>query len=146
MRNTLCSNRVSILETDCEILWVRINLQESKNLLVGGFYHPHTGDEHSYDELEASILKAANQNTNIWIAGDFNLPNVNWRTRDLKLERPSTQCRFIDIIDEKPARGNNILDLFLTNRSFNHHWDVIDGISDHNAVLTDGSLQAKTIQ
>ena len=44
----------------------------------------------------------------------------------------------------EPTRGDNTLDLFLTNnQTLISQWKVIDGISDHSAVLVDGLIAPK---
>ena len=44
-----------------------------------------------------------------------------------------------------PTRGSNILDVFMTNRpSLIESCTVIDGISDHEAVLTKSLIQAES--
>ena len=41
----LISDPVPELETDCEILWVKINLVGVNSLLVEAFYRPHMQDD-----------------------------------------------------------------------------------------------------
>ena len=56
------------------------------------------------------------------LAGDFNLPNINWRS-DTDVTNQGTSCEFLEILKDYyltqvnsiPTRGNNILDLIITS-------------------------------
>ena len=62
----------------------------------------------------------------IWIAGNLNLPNVNWSDYSVHGNNyPLSLCScFVDLINfngftqlvNSPTRGNNILDIFATNK------------------------------
>ena len=90
-----------------------------------------------------------NPDTPIWIAGDINLPNVDWERLCLvnnayPIDIHETFTEFMlnhgfTQMVQSPTRGENILDIFVTNRpSLVNHCDTITGISDHEAIL--GSL------
>ena len=59
----------------------------------------------------------------VWIAGDLNLPNINWDTNHINnFTYPSSLCdNIIDFVEEygftqtvnSATKGNNILDVFL---------------------------------
>ena len=114
------------LDTNCEILWVKIKLKKAKELLISTFYMPHRNID-TITEFESSVIKANPQgNKNLIICGDFNCPNMNWNfgfTSDNAHEK-NVQDKLIDIsvenslsqLQDKPTRGNSILDLtFSTN-------------------------------
>ena len=79
------------------------------------------------------------------MAGDFNLPSIDWDNYSVK---PNAQYgtlskQFLDIVSEfsleqvvtKPTRLNNILDFFLTNNStLVESSSVFSGISDHDGI------------
>jgi len=82
----------------------------------------------------------------IWIAGDLNLPNIDWEINHINGSAyPSNLCEtIIELILEygltqsvnTATRENNILDVFFTNRpSLIKSCYTIPGISDHEAVL-----------
>ena len=113
------------LESDCELLWCRIQIKGKKTLHVGAYYRPHEGDEQSLHAFESSLSRIGDCDEHIVIGGDFNLPAWDWLEGILK-----PNCRYIslhymfrDIIENKgltqivtePTRGVNTLDLFLTN-------------------------------
>ncbi|WAR00261.1 hypothetical protein MAR_024633, partial [Mya arenaria] len=42
------------IQSDCEDLWIKINLFGSKSLLIGAYHKPHEHDRHSWDEFAKS--------------------------------------------------------------------------------------------
>ena len=82
----------------------------------------------------------------LWIAGDLNLPNIDWEVYHTNgTAYPSILCEtIIDFILEygfiqsvkDATRDQNILDVFFTNRpSLIESCNTVSGISDHEAVL-----------
>ena len=86
----------------------------------------------------------------LWVAGDFNLPDINWdtySTQSYKYLKEINQ-NFIDTFNDTglrqtvdaPTRGENILDIFLTNcPDFIKSSAVTAGVGDHDAVLITSS-------
>jgi len=80
----------------------------------------------------------SNSDTPIWIAGDINLPNVDWESLCVvnnvypidfceKFTEFALNHYFTQVL-QSPTRGGNILDIFLTNRpSLVSHRDTIAG-------------------
>ena len=96
-------------------------------------------------------------NSDIYITGDFNFPNIDWPTlsvsRDLGLNE--THCaqallnfmstNFLSQVVNKPTRLNNTLDLILTNRTMyiaNIESDPTR-LSDHNLVCAQLAFDAR---
>ena len=113
------------LETECELLWIKLETTGNKSTCIGAFYRPHENDVNSLENLNSSLNRLKNTNSNIYIAGDFNLPGIDW---DLGISKfhsifKSQHDLFLDILNDhnlcqivkEPTRGSNILDLFLTN-------------------------------
>ena len=50
----LTVTREEELETDCELLWCRVEIQGSGGLHIAAYYRPNEKDEHSLDELASS--------------------------------------------------------------------------------------------
>ena len=133
------------LITHCEILWVKLKLKGRRNLLVSCFYHPHTHMKDSLENfLESARRAVSNQNATIIIGGDFNFPGWDWHSKTLKSTNyPALHHSFKDGIEElglevmvrEPTRGQNFLDLFLTNHpSLVTRTENLPGIADHDAV------------
>ena len=150
----LISARVEELETKGETVWVRVNIAGSKSLYIAGCYRPHENDEEGHEELVSSMSKAADHRNNyIWMAGDFNYPGISWEGEFPSIKDNCRNTRlheeFLEAIDDynleqmvqTPTRGENTLDLFLTNNTrVIDEVSVIPGLSDHEAVIVHGNI------
>ena len=65
--------RETELETDCELLWCKIQVQCSKTVHIGAYYRPHAGDQKSLDELAKSLALLYPDHI-VLLGGDFNFP------------------------------------------------------------------------
>lgn len=61
-----------------EILWVRISIY-STSLIVGAFYRP-PGNDNSFEDVNQYFLTNVHSSSSIILAGDFNLPNIQWES------------------------------------------------------------------
>jgi hypothetical protein len=135
------------LQTDCEIVWCKLELVGHKTVYLSCFYNPKTSNENGYLEFERSINRADTiTNAFIITAGDFNLPG--WETKSLKAntQHVNIHHKFTDILDdhglvqmvEEPTRESNTLDLIITNfpNCFNRI-ETIPGLSDHDIVFAE---------
>ena len=85
-------------------------------------------------------------NATIYCAGDFNLPDIDWRNESIVGHRYSYvinvealnlmhESGFVQLVDS-PTQSGNILDLFFTNKpSLVQKCHVVSGISDHEIVM-----------
>ena len=125
MKDDLIGTHRTDLDTKCEIVWVTIKIQGSKDVTIGAFYRsPQFGDTYDYkNELRESINKMKRKNNeHIWLAGDFNLPDIDWDLLNTKPGgvAPGLSKQLIGITNDfgleqvvrEPTRINNILDLF----------------------------------
>ena len=137
--------RESNLETECELLWCKIQITGCKILHIGAYYRPHVGDENSLQELEKS-LSLLNPAHDILLGGDFNFPGWDWKNKTLRTcPFPTLHHQFGDLLDDKgltqivePTRGHNILDLVITNNPTRVcQVKVLPGISDHDCPMID---------
>ena len=84
-------------------------------------------------------------NTQIWIAGDLNFPNINWNNNSVEgfsypiplvIFFTSTCLYTVNLA----IRAKNTLDKFCTNRpSFVNRYFLISDIGDHDAVAVESS-------
>lgn len=151
--NDHLSSPVPELDTDCEIIWAKINLVESKDLYLASYYNSKISNEHSIEELGRSLDRASSIKKALVIAGgDFNLPGWDWRSKSLKPDTayPSIHYKFTDILDdnglvqlvEEPTRGLNTLDLLVTNNPSRFtRIKTIPGISDHDIVFSEIDIE-----
>jgi hypothetical protein len=77
VHNSIVATEQPQYVTNCEINWVKIKLQNTKNLLIGSFFIPHR-NKNTLEELEKSLQLITNDNNNNMIlAGDFNCPDIS---------------------------------------------------------------------
>ncbi len=152
IKNDLVCNHRKDLDSSCEVIWSELNLKQCKPLIIGSYYRTQedkNGDK--VDELNASILKLGDQtnSSNLLLLGDFNLGNINWKTSSVDPNKSGSKSAAEKLISlsqdhnlnqlvTEPTRKDSILDLVFTNNSnIVKKVSVIDGISDHEAVLVD---------
>ena len=156
------SSRQEDLEADsekenAEMIWVKIPVEKCRTLYVSGFYRPKANDKESQKHLKTSLERLKNTRAHIWIEGDMNYPDIDWQDRTLKTGNKYTNLHnnFLDMIDEHhlsqvikdPTRGENTLDLFLTNNeTFVTNNQTLPGISDHSAILVESRIRADRVQ
>ena len=148
LKNDIIGTHRIDLDTDCELIWVTIKIQGAKDVTIGAFYRSHTfGSSSEYmNELRESLsrIKCSNKGQ-IWLAGDFNVPNVNWESNNFTPggAYPAISKQLLDIsadfglgqIVKGPTRANNTLDLFFTtNPTLVERSTTIPGISDHDSI------------
>ena len=75
IKDTYLSMEVPELQTDCEIIWAKIQLVGCKTLYLCPYYNPKTSDVVSITRFSDSINRAASiKDSILLIGGDFNLP------------------------------------------------------------------------
>ena len=128
------------------------------NVLVCVGYRPPNAD-HEFLQEFSRFLQCAKESKckNVIIPGDFNYPSIQWLDgSDFSTMEVSTINNFSDVLQEtglfqlinSPTRGQNILDLLLTNEYLIDHISVTDDDSicvkpDHKAITTDIKLIGK---
>ena len=156
----LCSkslySEILPVATTCEVVVCRIQLLDISSLIVCSIYRPPSGDcvymEQLCKTLEEIILEFPK--SIIWIAGDINLPNVDWKNNLIhgSAYPIPLYSTFLDLIEthgftqivDFPTRGNNILDIFCTNRpSLINVCCPLPGISDHEAISVSSATLVK---
>ena len=78
VKSNLVTTEQSQLKTDCEIIWIKLDIKGCKPLFVASYYRPHESDIHSITELEKSLSMANKLKENKLVFGDFNLPKFDW--------------------------------------------------------------------
>ena len=150
VQKSLIATEQTELITDCELEWVKIKLQNRRDLYVGCFYMPKR-DQRDLNELQKSLEKLSDNQKHqrdIILAGDFNCPDINWSQHtslssgnDKTIQQSLvdfTSSSLLSQIHHTPTRGQNILDLvFTSNPSLAKSSVSIPGISDHLIVVSD---------
>ena len=114
--------------------------------LLGHFIDHHNLMILMMNELCESINKIKRTNNEqIWLAGDFNLPDIDWDLLNTKPRgvAPGLSKQLIEITNDfgleqvvgEPTRINHILDLcFTSNPTLVERASVVPGISDHDGI------------
>ena len=115
--------------TCIEIIWVKLHINNSKDIILGSFYCPPNSTTSTLDELHVSIceIKSKYPSAIIYLGGDFNCPGIDWTHGDIidsyipicfreKLITLS-QDHLLTQVVTLPTRGPNILDLCFTTHS-----------------------------
>ena len=150
---------------DCEAIFIEIDLKqngthrhrgESESLIIGAAYRPPSSSAEYMDCLSNVIQDVANKNKKsiLWVGGDFNLPDIDWKTFSIvghqyprvineSIITTMTEAG-LDQVVTFPTRLDNTLDLFLTNRpSCINKCQPIPGISDHEIVYIDSDIKPR---
>ena len=136
---------------DYELLAAKLKISKTKSVLIAALYRPPncTAEIDARNTVEElTKLRTDHPKCDFWIAGDFNLPDVNWKSLSTTSHQ-NPQCmsqEYINIpshcgveqIVNMPTRGENILDLFFTSHpGLIDKCKTIPGVGDHDAVLID---------
>ena len=147
------------LNNNCEAVVCQISLQNNRSLIICSFYRPPSNNMEYATEL-CNLFRTISltyKNSLIWIAGNLNLPNIDWKHYNLQSSSQplSLYNIFIDFILEFgfvqlvnfPTREQSILDIFLTNfPSYEHTCQPLPGISDHKIVLIKSAVDIKLLK
>ena len=144
------------IQSGCEDVWIKIDLFGSKSFLTGACYKPHEHDQHSWEEFSKSLSKASKLNSNIWVAGDFNLPKMDWdhKCPSPDCKHPSFYRQITEVLNDStrtqtvslPTCDSNTLDLFYTtNPTLVQRVSILPGISDHDIVQIQVNTSAKIL-
>jgi hypothetical protein len=150
----IMSSHMADLDSDCEILWVKVDIVACKSLYIAAYYRPNAHDQESLNNLAASLDKLPKKVKHVWVGGDMNLPGMDWPAGTLKnnCPTPGQHNQFVQILadyglsqmTDQPTRGNNILDLFaINNPTLLNRLEVIPGISDHDIVFAELDILPK---
>ncbi|XP_067864748.1 neuropeptides capa receptor-like [Heterodontus francisci] len=114
-------------ETSSEAIWVELRNTKGATTLRGVYYRQPNRET----EIEEQIFRHRydRKNKRAIIVGDFNYPNVDWKTNSVK---GTEGTKFLNCIQEKsfnwhvtrPTRGGTIPDLVFNNES-----EEVDGIA-----------------
>ena len=146
---------VSDLDSDCEILWVKIITKDKGEQLICAYYRPHVSDAESLYKFDQVLRKASQRGCKITIAGDLNFPSLDWENIKLKpkAEYPALHNHLVDLLNdlgmeqlitEPTHEDGNTLDLVITNTpSLIPRVEVMNGVSDHDIVYFE--LRSKVV-
>jgi len=142
---------IPVPENPCELVLVEIDLVGCSKLIVGSFYRSQATDMEYFENFDNITRRIMNSHpsAHVWIGGDFNLPDVSWKTNTVppgatysaisKTAVQWAQDTALTQVVDRPTRGNNTLDLLFTNRpSLVSRLSILPPITDkadHSCVL-----------
>ena len=105
--------------SDHEICFVDVTM-DNESIRLGVVYRPPSASPATSSALYQEIARYVNVNMNVYLAGDINLPLIDWSDY---IGCSQNDNLFIDFVNENglyqhvsdPTRDNNILDLVLSN-------------------------------
>ena len=114
------------VDTNCEFQAIELQLKDQQNVKICNFYRPPWTDDSYFEDFIIAMQQVdAKGKGNIWVGGDFNLPDIDWS--DVKLLPGNVNVNLsnslIDLMNDMaltqvvdhPTRKNSILDLFFTS-------------------------------
>ena len=156
VKDTLISSEADI-ETKRELIAVQIEGEGNLSLIVATLYRSPNGNIEYMNTLCSDIhnLNEKFKSSTIWIAGDANLSDIDWKTDSIQgnnypkeyseqfIDLKKT-CGFSQVVDFT-AREVKTLEVFLTNRpSLINRVTPIPGIGDHDTMpYIESSIKAK---
>ena len=107
--------------------------------------------------LCGEILEVKNKypKSHFWLAGDFNLPDIDWNSLEISNSPQYSRSMSelfttlaldlgVEQVVKDPTREGSILDLFFTNnRGAVSKSSVVAGVSDHHAALIESKLSVR---
>ena len=151
VKDSFIASEQKQLKTECEIVWVKIEMATNKPLYVAAYYKPKDGDTKSAAELKRSLELADSLKGNIWLLGDFNYPIFSWNqdhvpTFKSGLSFPKHYEDFVNLLDNfslvQMVSQSTRLDYFITsNPTLVNNREIHPGIADHDVVLVNANVK-----
>jgi hypothetical protein len=139
----ICISQCNNDDSDAEILWCRVDLENEKPIHLGVFYRPHDTDVSYMEKLYNSCERL--QCDRYVLTGDFNIPHIDWieycETR--KSELSSSLLNFVlehflvqHVTDiTRFSSTNSVIDLIQsTEASLVSGVEIKPGIRDHERI------------
>ena len=93
VKDTIIATEQKQLKTDCEIIWVKLDIVGAKPLYIAANYRPKESDAQSLEELNRSLEMVSMRKGSIWVLGDFNFPpKFSWDSEHVPTLKPG--CRY----------------------------------------------------
>lgn len=141
-----CISAVSIKCNLSESVWCKVTYANT-NYLVGAVYRPPATSPEYLEDLQAFLSSNVNDTTKLVLAGDFNLPNIDWISLSTGNKDAASSEKLFEIMishnltqivqqDTRVTSGSqSLLDLvFLSGTMEDFSVSVEEGISDHKLI------------
>ena len=151
LHNSITAEESKIFSnTYCELACI---YSKEVNMVISGIYRPPSAPFDKFDECLVALqqfISSIEHTPELHIAGDFNLPFINWSTSlietgcNISLADRQAALALLNFAEEsllqqvilEPTRNNNILDLEFSNNSDSIHSIAVakTELSDHDVV------------
>lgn len=141
-----------------EALWCKVKVDNSY-FVVGALYRPPNAPLEILEETKEYLLNHCRRDCNIILAGDFNLPSINWTSLSAgPTEIESAEClldiafafdltQVVNSYTRIQGSSMSMLDcIFLSGVYKEYIIEVLEGISDHSLVLLELPLNVQRAQ
>ena len=79
---------------EVEMVWCQVQIVGSKHLSICAFYRPPNNNDNKYLETLHETLSLIPNTNHLWVAGDFNLADIDWVTSSPYSQlSPSKYCK-----------------------------------------------------
>ena len=152
-----CSEIKLNAPAELELVFVEVKMKGQQNLKVGSFYRPPWSDDKYMEDFAKVLTELDSQGKgNIWIGGDFNLPNIKWEDQkpiasgaNVKISSvllDAVNDHSLTQVVDHPTRKGSMLDLFFTTHPglINRNTLVppLTKEADHDIVFVDINTKA----
>ena len=98
VRKDLKSSRQSEIETDCENVWVKLEIPNSPNIYIYicSYCRPNVNDNEG-NLVPTISFEGLPRNCSTYIAGDFNYPGIKWPEATIQQALPTTTSMLISL-------------------------------------------------
>ena len=104
LRNDIIADPQDKLSTTCEIVWTKVHFFRNKAVYLASYYKPpndHTASLETLHETLAILYRSCKLPPSIIIAGDLNLPDINWENLCTTNQQTATKHnKLIEIVSE----------------------------------------------
>ena len=104
-RDDITAESLDNLNSNCGIVWTKIHFARNKSIFFASYYTPPSDHLASLEACQAALEKKlyrSHKNTpNVVIAGDFNLPDIDWDNQQTTNTRTASKHnKILEIINE----------------------------------------------
>ena len=111
-------------DSESKAIWPKVHLPKTKSLVLGSVYCPLPVELSVVEQIDQSFSNL-NLDQTVIIGGDFNLAGVDWENNTVLqnyAHKPAANSLITSMtthslsqLQREPTRGDNVLDLFITN-------------------------------
>ncbi|XP_072051686.1 uncharacterized protein [Amphiura filiformis] len=157
VHSSLISQQLQI-ESEAEFVGAKI-ISGKQTIIIGALYRPPSSKQPYMNVLNQVIeeICVSNPGVAVWIAGDANLPDIDWATdrvvgHQYLLELNESFLQMLartgmEQLVDFPTRNESILDIIITNRpSLINRCEGLPALGDHDIVYADWNAQASRVK